>query len=176
VTPFLEHLTSRCKACPVVYGQVDEESELFTRIIYNLSGKIVGYQQYNWKADKKVSNDSKGRYWTYLSKQDKVTALGLVGVESFVWGLPVYLVEGQFEQATAQSYGLTNVVAVLCNNPKPLRNWIYVYPGTVTALCQNDPAGKKLAVVAGGRALHLSKDLDEYTEEEFLKFRIDNGI
>lgn len=164
---FVKHLTSRCKQDPEKLGAVDHDLELFTRYIYNLSGQIVGYQAYNWQADKKPRNDVNGRYWTWLSKpDDKTTAIGVMGLEHVRWGEALYLVEGQFEQATAAAYGL-NCVAVLTNNPKHLKNWLFSYPGKVVALCQDDTAGHKLANLAD-RSVMLPKDLDEMSKEEVL--------
>lgn len=167
MTTFLSHLQSRCGQDPHALGIVDLEKELFTRYIYNLSGQIVGYQAYNWKADKRPKNDITGRYWTWLSKPDgKTTKVGIMGLEHLRWGEPLYLVEGQFEQAVAVSYGL-NCLAVLTNNPKHLKNWLYSYPGQVTALCQDDAAGRKLASIADASVL-LPKDLDELSRDEAL--------
>jgi hypothetical protein len=162
---FLDHLYSRCKQDPEKLGVVDHDLELFTRFIYNLSGQIVGYQAYNWRADKRPKNDVTGRYWTWLTKNDKKsTMIGAMGLEHIKWGEALYLVEGQFEQATAAAYGL-NCVAVLTNNPKHLKNWVFSYPGEVVSLCQDDQAGRKLANLAD-RAVMLPKDLDEMTREE----------
>jgi hypothetical protein len=161
---YYQHLFSRCKQDPEQLGVVDYHNEIFTRFIYNRSGQVVGYQAYNWLADKKPRNDATGRYWTWLTKIDGITKLGLMGLEHVRWGETLYLVEGQFEQATAAAYGL-NCVAVLTNNPKPLKNWIFSYPGLVVALCQDDQAGRKLANLAD-RAVMLHKDLDEMSKEE----------
>jgi hypothetical protein len=161
---FIKHLTSRCKQDPFKLGIVDQDSQLFTRFIYNLSRQIVGYQTYNWLADKKPKNDITGRYWTWLTKTDSYTKTGILGLENIKYGDPLFLVEGQFEQATAVSYGL-NCVAVLTNNPKHLRNWLYCYPSTVIALYQNDLPGTKLANLAD-KKIGLPKDLDEMTKTE----------
>jgi hypothetical protein len=167
LTEFLTHLHHRCKQPAEHLGVVDAEQELFTRYIYNLSGQVVGYQAYNWRADKKPKKDVTGRYWTWLSKTDgKTTALGVMGLEHVRWGETLYLVEGQFEQATAAAYGL-NCVAVLTNNPKHLRNWVAAYPAPVVALCQDDAAGRKLANLAD-RAVMLPRDLDELNQEQVL--------
>jgi hypothetical protein len=164
---FVKHLTARCKQDPESLGVVDHDNQLFTRFIYNLSGKVVGYQAYNWRADKKPRNDISGRYWTWLSKPDsKTTAIGIMGLEHVRWGEALYLVEGQFEQATGAAYGL-NCVAVLTNNPKHLKNWLACYPGPVVALCQDDAAGRKLANLAD-RAIILPQDLDELSREQVL--------
>jgi hypothetical protein len=164
-SPFRQHLQHRCKAPAEQLGVVDTDNQLFTRFIYNLSGQVVGYQAYNWRADKKPKNDVTGRYWTWLTKTDtKTTMMGIMGLEHARWGETLYLVEGQFEQATAVAYGL-NCVAVLTNNPRHLKNWFSCYPGPVVALCQDDAAGRKLANLAD-RAVMLPADLDELDQEQ----------
>jgi len=164
---FYEHLLGRCKQAPEQLGSLDFDEELFTRFMYNLSGQVVGYQTYNWRADKLKHNDARGRYFTWLTKTaPKQSMLGLMGLESLRWGETLYLVEGQFEQATANAYGL-NCLAVLCNNPKHLKNWVASYPGKVVALCQDDSAGRDLANTAHDSVL-LPKDTDELTKDEVL--------
>jgi hypothetical protein len=157
---FYVHLCDRTKGFPEVYGIIDYENELYTRLLYNLSGQIVGYQQYNWREGKEKRNDSRGRYWTFLSKTEhKLTRIGICGIEMLRPLEPIYLVEGSFEQITARQYGI-NALAVLSNHPKHLKNWVYSQPVPVIALCQNDSAGRKLASCADS-AIYLPCDLDE---------------
>lgn len=150
-------------------GVVDTENEIFTRHIWNHTGQLVGYQSYNWRAEKKVSNDPKGRYWTWLTKtspEKGYRMFGMIGSDLITYGDTLYLVEGQFEQATAYAYGL-NCVAMLCNNPKHLIPWLYAYPGKIIALAQNDKAGLKLGNIAD-KMIILPRDLDEMTKPEVM--------
>lgn len=166
MSSFLNHLWHRCKQNPESLGVIDHENELYTRLMYNLCGQLVGYQRYNWKATKEKKNQETGRYYTYFTKGFKSISISLMGFEHLKYGETLYLVEGMFEQATANAYGV-NCLAVLSNNPQHLKNWLYTYPGKIIALCQNDPAGKVLQKMADS-AIMLPQDVDELSKQELL--------
>lgn len=162
--PFESHLFQRCKSDADKYGIVDCENELFTRYLFNLSGQIVGYQKYNHRAEKVAKNHpSLGRYFTYLT-DGKIACAGLDNIEC---SKPLYLVEGIFEQITATEYGL-NCIAVLCNSPKHLRNFLACWPHRVVALCQDDSAGLKLRNLADDFIV-LPQDLDDMNREDVIR-------
>lgn len=128
-----------------LYEKVDLESETVTFPLWNVSGQMVGYQQYNWKGDKKARNNDKGKYWTYTPK-------GLLAV----WGLEyvdlsstedLYLTEGVWDAVSVMMAG-KRCIAGLCNNPQPLKSWLRTLPCRVVAVCEGDKAGRMLAKVA----------------------------
>ncbi len=167
---FLNHLTERCKGPPEDFGNLDHDKELFTRYLYNLSKQTVGYQQYNWKGDKKTRNRG-GRYYTYLSGTCPQAQIGLMGLDNIRYGETLYLVEGMFEQITGTRYGI-NCVAVLCNNPKHAKEWLRIYPGKIVHLAQPGPIGLDMPSLTD-EIVQLSKDLDEYTLEEFNSLQLE---
>lgn len=162
---FYNHLIQRCKNYPEIFGVVDHENEIFTRYIYNLSGEIIGYQRYNWRADKFKNNDPKGRYYTYVSKVDNKTELCVMGLETFDSRRHIiYVVEGGFEQASAVSCGF-NCVATLTNTTKRIDGWLKTNHLTSVALCQPDKASMLLARNTDYHIV-LPKDLDDLTYDE----------
>jgi DNA primase len=164
MSEFLQHLWSRCKGDPNEFGFIDRVNELYTRFIYNTSGQIVGYQKYNHRADKNKRNSpSEGRYFTYFGEGKT----GCMGIENITPNLPLYIVEGMFEQITATQYSL-NCVAVLGNHPKHLRNYFACYPHNIIALCQDDKAGHMLGKLAD-KSIILPYDLDDMTIDEVIK-------
>lgn len=129
---------------PELY-RVSWDSETATFLLYNLSGQLVGYQQYRPGAEKTKHNDPKeGRYYTYAKNN-----LAVWGLESFYFKNDIlFLTEGVFDAVKLHALGLP-AIAVLANNPKQLKPWLYALPRMIVAVCDNDAAGAKLAGCAG---------------------------
>jgi DNA primase len=121
---------------------VDEENNIVTYLLYNLSGCIVGYQQYNPNGEKSVANKKHGKYYTYR----KSPTIAVWGLESLYQSQgPIYLTEGIYDAARMTERG-QSAIAALCNNPpKEYRNWLMMLNRTIVVVCDNDAAGRKLA-------------------------------
>ena len=153
-----------------LYTDVVISNTIVTFELWNLSGKMIGYQQYNPLGDKNKCNDkNKNKYYTYITKINKKCELA-------VWGLQVlnptnrtiYLVEGIFKACRFHNYGL-NSLAVLGNDPKHLKDWLNSLGYNIVSVCDGDNAGKKLAKY--GNTTHYLPDevyVDDMTEYEFL--------
>lgn len=166
MSSFLEHIQTRSFGL-LGYDQdegiawVDYEEEIVTFPLWNLSGQLVGYQQYNWDKPKARQNKPREqKYFTYTPKQ----TIGVYGIDM----LPsnpretVYLVEGVWEALVGWSFGLP-CIAVLGVTSKPnkdLHNFISSLPYNVVSLCQPDKAGVGLSKLAN-RSLTLAADLDD---------------
>jgi hypothetical protein len=73
----LEHLKHRYLDIDLHKPMIDEVERLATFYLYNLSGQIVGYQQYRPEGEKKPQNNPKlGKYYTYR-KQPTVSVWGV---------------------------------------------------------------------------------------------------
>lgn len=139
---FLDHVQSRMKG---VYHQLstrtpfDLDRGIVTFYLWNLSGQLKGFQQYNWKGTKQDHNSVEGKYYT-ISKSGP----SFYGIEWFNPTLPVtFICEGIFDCISLLNYG--NALAVLTNDPKPLRQQLSLLPGKKVVVCDNDKAGLKLA-------------------------------
>jgi len=109
--------------------------------LWNLSGQMVGYQQYRPLGDKEQCNDPEvGKYYTYA--KDSIAVFGL---ETYFYRNDIlFLTEGVFDAVKLHALGLP-AFAVLSNNPKKIQSWLYALPRYIVAVCDNDAAGKKLA-------------------------------
>ena len=146
----------------------DDEAREASFYLYNLSGKLVGYQRYSPDLDKKKNNDPKDcRYYTYIpAGVDAVFGLDLLNKEDRT----IYIVEGLFKAATLHRLGF-NAVAVLTSTPKRLKPWFRIMKATyrLIAVGDNDSAGNKLVNMVGfGKC--SPRDLDEMNDEEVLEF------
>ena len=160
-----QHLQSRHLDLDLHRPMVDDAEGVATFYLYNLSGQLVGYQQYRPTGDKKPNNNPKlGKYYTYR----KQPTLAVWGVESLhLTPNVVFLCEGVFDAARLTKRGYS-ALAVLSNNPSPdLRNWLTCLNRRVVAVCDNDVAGRKLAKFGDVVLFTEEKDLGD-SDEEFV--------
>lgn len=159
-----QHLKDRFVNIDLHRFLVDDENSIATALLYNLSGKICGFQQYRPGADKKPNNDPReGRYYTHKTEGTLV----VFGVETLhlTPGL-VFLVEGMFDAARLSSRGFSSL-AVLSNNPtQDLKGFLKCLNRKVVVVYDNDAPGKKLAAFGDKAVCLASKDVGDASEEE----------
>jgi DNA primase len=166
---FVYHLASRAGSHSYSkYGWTDYINQIVTFPLRTVTGQLIGYQQYNWNADKLRNNDTKGKYWTYRRK-DILTAWGLEFVDLSSTE-PLYLVEGIWDAISVFNTG-RRCLAVLSNNPQQLKPWLSTLPCTTIALCDGDKAGKMLARVCD-RKIILPEGVDpnDMSKEDLIRF------
>ena len=157
-----EHLKSRHLDFDLHKPMLDEVEGVATFYLWNLSGQLVGYQQYRPAGEKKPQNNPKaGKYYTYR----KQPTLALWGVESLVNPGSVFLCEGVFDACRLTEKGCA-ALAVLSNNTgSDLSNWLFMMNRRVVAVCDNDVAGKKLAKFGNEAVFTSDKDLGDSSED-----------
>ena len=161
------HLKERHLDVNLHRPMVDEVERVATFYLYNLSGQLVGYQQYRPEGEKKPQNNPKeGKYFTYR----KQPTLSVWGVESLdLSPHVVFVCEGLFDAARLTERGFS-ALAVLSNNPTPdLRNWLTMLNRKVVAVCDNDAAGRKLAKFGDVVLFTDEKDLGDSSDEYVTK-------
>lgn len=160
-----EHLRERHLNLELHRPFLDEELNIATFYCWNLSGQLVGYQQYNFQGDKKIFNDKlSGKYYTYRNKNYQTIVVW--GVESlYLNSKVIYLTEGIFDACRMTNLGQSALATLANNPPKDYRNWLRMLNRPVVAVCDNDDAGRKLAkfgdyveVVPDGKDLGESSD------------------
>jgi hypothetical protein len=135
-----------------------------TFYLWNLSGQLVGYQQYRPnKTSKRENNPRQSRYFTKMKEKDGVFGLELLDPCQST----IYIVEGVFKAAVLHRLGY-NALAVLTNHPKRLKPWFRILRAqgwNLVAIGDNDAAGQKLVNTV--RCGFLSpQDLDEMKDED----------
>lgn len=164
------HLASRDVDLNKTYVVVDKESDTAVFLLYNLTGQLVGYQQYNPRGSK-TGNDArdrdKAKYWTYITKHPEKT-IGVWGLETvFDHQGFIFVTEGIFDAVKLHNIGMP-AIAVLGNHPKMLKPWFAAMNKKVIAVVDNDQAGQKLKSIS---SVSIStpepyKDLGEMPQNE----------
>lgn len=167
-----EHLLSRHLDMELHRVWVAEELGCAVFPLWNLSGKLLGYQRYRPGASKALNNDPReGRYFTRLVDGNT----GVWGLESWSLSNTLFVTEGIFDAARLTARGFS-AVATLSNDVSPtLARWLWLARKSrpVVVVCDNDAAGSKLAKY--GSASHTVaeyKDLGEASDSyvtDFLK-------
>lgn len=143
ITNIKSHLVERHLNLELHRPILDLELNIATFLFYNLSGQIVGYQQYNPNGSKFIFNSKlDGKYYTYR----KIPTVSVWGVESYYLSDgPIFLTEGIFDTARFTALNQT-AFATCCNSPpKDYKNWFTTLSRPVVAICDNDSAGLELA-------------------------------
>lgn len=137
-----------------------------TFMLYNFSGKLVGYQRYMPLNAKLCSNAPDGRYYTYRSNDE----IAIFGLETYRKNSTVYLTEGIFDAVRLTKKGLC-AFALLTNAPNSsMLNFISLLPNNIVSIIDNDEGGrffeKKIRHVSNAivKCTHY-KDLGESSED-----------
>jgi hypothetical protein len=139
---------------------LDDENSTVTLGLWNLSGQLVGFQQYKPLAGKgRCEDPSDMRYFSIAGKVGKHSKLLAFGVELLDRRQRVlFLTEGVFDAVPFHNRKI-NALATMTNNPKHLKSWLMSLGYHLVALCDGDSAGQKLANVAH-EAVYLPEGKD----------------
>ncbi len=170
----LKHLNDRHLNPSLYNAFLAEDGSTATFPLWNLSGQLVGYQQYTPfqpKCDKKL-NPRELRYFTYLTKTDhNAQMLSAFGLELLDPNKKyVFVCEGVFDACRLHNLKL-NALGLLACDPKPLKSWLWSMGYVVVPVCEGDEAGQKLKSLANTDDvvfLPQGKDLGDLTDEEVL--------
>lgn len=159
----VEHLRSRHLDLDLHRPVVDEVEDVATFYLWNLSGQLVGYQQYRRSGEKKPQNNPKaGKYFTHR----KLPTLAVWGVESLhLTPHVVFVTEGVFDAARLTERGYSAIAVLTNNTGKDLSNWLRMLNRRVVAVCDNDAAGRALAKFGDTAVFTEDKDLGDSSEE-----------
>lgn len=161
----LNHLHSRYLDTALHRVWVDEASKVATFPLWNLSGQLVGYQQYRPGASKERKNDPRdGRYFTRL----KDSKIGVWGLESYHLSDTLFITEGIFDAARISYFGYAALATLSNDIADSTANWVRTVRSSrhIVAVCDDDVAGRRLAKY--GSTTHIVsgyKDLGEAPQE-----------
>ena len=166
----LENLKSRHFDLNVHAAWIDEDEGVATWPLWNLTGQMVGFQQYRPAADKKRDNHPRdSRYFTW--RKDKV--IGVFGLESWSFSNTLFVTEGAFDACRLTSRGYSAIATLSNDVDDSLKRWLSVVRQTrfVVAVCDNDVAGRKLAKYGHvSYVMEDGKDMGEASDEYVTNF------
>lgn len=157
---------------------IDYEAEVVVFPIYTIDGRLIGFENYNWRVtDKTIRNKPSGRYFKFITEPEHAV-YGLYYITDFT--KPLYVVEGAWDAERVRCTG-RNCIAVLQNNPVRLKDFFASLNCVTVSICDGDDAGKMLA-----KSTDLSMFLDDDSDpndisvselDEMLTcFELENGI
>ena len=150
---------------------ISVEDTVITFFLWNISGQLVGYQQYRPDAPKKQNNPRCGRYFTYKTPG----TVAVWGIESLCFSGPVFVCEGIFDAARLTEK-CKPALAVLSSNPgSSTRNFLRCLGRPTIAVCDNDAAGVQLAKHTTASIAVPEGDLGSATQD-FVDYLCSNAI
>jgi len=123
---------------------IDEDEGVATFPLWNLSGQMVGYQQYRPDGEKKLFNNPReGRYFTHRKNK----AVGVWGLEAWHLSNVLFITEGVFDAARITSKGYSAIATTSNDLDKTHQAWLYCVRSArpTVAVCDGDKAGLKLS-------------------------------
>lgn len=164
----IKHLKDR-HLNPDIYQGLSICSDVSIFPLWNLSGQMVGYQQYRPDGDKKKRrNPALGKYYTRIKKESNKAAITAWGLDMInVNNRRIYLLEGIFKACRFHNLGL-NALATISNNPQNLKGWLMSLGYELYSVCDGDVAGGELAKY-GDKSLILPEGIyvDDMSNLEF---------
>lgn len=159
-----QHLQLRYFDTHLHTAWTDETEGVATFPLWNLSGKLVGYQQYRPSATKKKDNHPKmSRYFTYRKNR----VVGVWGLESWKLSNTLFVTEGTFDACRLTALGYSAIATLSNDVDDSTARWLWAVRKFryVVAVCDNDRAGRRLAKC--GHTFHVveSGDLGDASKE-----------
>lgn len=160
----VDHLHTRHLNLELHRPMLDVQEGIVTFWLYDLSGRIVGYQQYRPLADKIKNNDPKlSRYFTFKSK-DKLAVWGLESIH--LSSNILFVTEGIFDACRLTNRGYSSIAILSNDSTKQIKEWLSCLGRKIICICDNDTAGRRLAKLGDSYYIMKSHDLGDCSEEE----------
>lgn len=157
-----DHLRARHVDVDRYTVAVDEEEGVATFLLYDRAGAVAGYQQYRPAAGKEKKNHPReGRYFTYKT----AGRLPVFGMETWQSSCPLFITEGIFDAVRLHNEGVS-AIATLSNDPKWLRQWLWILQRPIYAVCDPGDSGKRLARYAHKSFTCAGRDLGDMNDNE----------
>jgi hypothetical protein len=144
---------------PELYPHLAATDEVATFSLYDFGGRLSGFQQYRPLGEKKVSNKTSGKYWSYVPNG----GVGVFGLESMDFSETVYLVGGLFKAATLHRLGYT-ALHVSAVSYKVLKPQLRLLRRHYVGIGDNDAEGMQFAMRYNGFTSPC--DVDEMSDED----------
>lgn len=155
---------------------LDFENNLATFPLYGaLTGRLLGYQQYNPNSKDKACNIPKnGRYYTYQNTK--------LSGEYACWGLDVvkfrdtlYITEGVFKSARLNGLGFDSISILSSNTNKELITNLYKYYNKIVWCGDNDFAGINSKILKYvDNSIIFDIDIDEIHNDNIIFDKLEN--
>lgn len=145
------------KRTRVVYS--DDESVAYF-FLYNLSGKLIGYQRYNPKGSKKeFGNTPDAKYFTWATEEGSGKHLTAYGLETYdQYSKFLFVVEGIFDCIKIHNAGYP-AIATLTNSPsKGMLSWLRTLPQRRIVILDNDENASGLKLKRAGDVFYMTPD------------------
>lgn len=165
---------------------IDEDSQVATFLLYNMSGQIVGYQTYRPgrpKVGQGISPEM-AKYFTHVTSAGRSKKIAVWGIEHVnPEDSRLYVAEGIFDAIKIVNTG-RSAIAILTRNPKFVKDWFQILNMQIVGMLDNDEPSRsdvKRGLWEYVDEVHFTPDpygdLGDMPQQEVNEFlnRIENG-
>ena len=137
-----EHLLSRGYD-PGSFGSILSEEECIVYfLLWNLSGQLIGYQQYRPNAPKTGNHPKDCRYYTYTTKVGNHSTPAIWGLHTYSLEIKrIFLVEGIFDAIKVHSRGECCFALLGNAGSKSIRQWLSLLRVPKIGILDSDEKG-----------------------------------
>lgn len=137
-----EHLISRGYN-PEPFGSILSEEECIVYfLLWNLSGQLIGYQQYRPNAPKTGNHPKDCRYYTYTTKVGNHSTPAIWGLHTYSLETKrIFLVEGIFDAIKVHNQGECCFALLGNAGSKSIRQWLSLLRVPKIGILDSDEKG-----------------------------------
>lgn len=160
---------------------IDDKNNIATFLLYNFSGKLVGFQKYDPSKKKMLNNDpDECRYFTHITPESNDIIkkahqqLGVWGIETFHYRNDVlFVTEGIFKSSIFHKFNIPSI-STLTNDIIRFSNWLWILSKTRRIIIVGDNDEGSTRTISRNFDIifppnHV-KDVDELNSSEFLSW------
>ena len=144
--PLVCHLRDRHIDLELHRPIVDTKTWTVSFLMWNLTGQLVGYQQYHPWMTKSRSNDDNGRYKSVAGYNQPHPVWGM---ETLCNSSTIFITEGIFDAARLTEKGVAALAMMGRIVPPHIRLMLSSLSRPVVIVCDNDGPGIELASIRG---------------------------
>jgi len=168
-----EHLISRGYN-PEPFGSILSEEECIVYfLLWNLSGKLVGFQQYRPNAPKTGNHPKDCRYYTYTTKVGNHATPAIWGLHTYSLETKrIFIVEGVFDAVKLHNAGECAFALLGNAGSKSIKQWLSLLRVEIISILDSDESSNGLKNLCHRWFVTPKpyKDLGEMNNSEVKKF------
>ena len=164
-----DHLISRGYHPEPLGSILSEEEGLAYFLLWNLSGQLVGYQQYLPNAPKAGHHPKDCRYYTYTTKIGGHSIPAIWGLHTFTLQTKrIFIVEGVFDAVKLHRAGECCLALLGNAGSKSIKSWLSTFPQEIIGVLDSDQKGSGMKSLCDKFIITPLpyKDLGEMSNEE----------
>ena len=175
----VSHLASRDYTPDSLGSILSKESGVIYFLLWNLSGQLVGFQQYIPNAPKSGNHPKDCRYYTYTTKVDSKSIPAIWGLHTYSLSTKrIFIVEGVFDAVKLHNIGECAIALLGNAGSKSVKQWLSLIRAEKISILDSDQSSNALKRLSNRWYVTPSpyKDLGEMPQNKVDAFIKEIGV